>query len=86
MTWLYFSGKKPAVSIPDAIFDAADRLAGRRRVSRSELYAQALRKMLDDEDDLEITARLDDIYASGAIETEPVVADGQHRFLDQDSW
>ena len=34
---------KTAVSIPDDVFEAAERLATERNVSRSELYAAALR-------------------------------------------
>ena len=33
---------KTAVSIPDAVFDAAERLAERLGLSRSELYARAI--------------------------------------------
>jgi metal-responsive CopG/Arc/MetJ family transcriptional regulator len=53
---------KTAVSIPDPIFEAADRLASRRKISRSELYAQALSRILDAEDADDITARLDAVY------------------------
>lgn len=55
---------KTAVSIPDSLFEAADRLARRRRVSRSALYAEALRLLLAGEDDADaaITAQLDAIH------------------------
>jgi metal-responsive CopG/Arc/MetJ family transcriptional regulator len=53
---------KTAVSIPDPIFEAADRLASRRKISRSELYAEALSRILDAEDADDITARLDEVY------------------------
>ena len=53
---------KTAVSIPDPIFEAADRLASRRKISRSELYAEALSRILDAEDADDITARLDAVY------------------------
>lgn len=51
------------MSIPDPIFEAADRLAIRRKISRSELYADALSRMLDAEDADDITARLNAVYA-----------------------
>ena len=55
---------KTAVSIPDPLFEAADRLARRRRVSRSALYAEALELLIaTDRTDDDITARLDEIYA-----------------------
>ena len=60
----YAVGVKTAVSIPDPLFQAADRLARRRRISRSALYAEALELLLAANDtDVEITARLDEVYA-----------------------
>jgi metal-responsive CopG/Arc/MetJ family transcriptional regulator len=38
-----------AVSIPDEVFEAAEQLARRRNMSRSELYTAALRAMLVDD-------------------------------------
>lgn len=40
----YPPGMKTAVSIPDEIFEEAERLAERLRTSRSQLYSQALRE------------------------------------------
>jgi metal-responsive CopG/Arc/MetJ family transcriptional regulator len=42
---------KTAVSIPDPLFEAADNLAGRLGISRSELYARALARELASESD-----------------------------------
>jgi metal-responsive CopG/Arc/MetJ family transcriptional regulator len=53
---------KTAVSIPDPIFEAADRLARRRKVSRSEIYAQALSQLIEREASGEVTSRLDAVY------------------------
>ena len=55
---------KVAVSIPDALFHRADRLARRRKVSRSQLYAVALEKLVDLDDDSEITRGLDAVYSA----------------------
>ncbi len=63
---------KVAVSIPDAVFEAAEELAARRRCSRSNLYAEALERLLAEADGDEVTARLDAVYAevsSGLDET-----------------
>ncbi len=53
---------KVAVSIPDALFRRAERLARRRKMSRSQLYATALERLVDVEDDSQITRRLDAVY------------------------
>jgi metal-responsive CopG/Arc/MetJ family transcriptional regulator len=67
MTRLYSPSMKTAVSIPDPIFAAADELAARLGISRSELYARALERELAAEDDQQITARLDAVY--GALDS-----------------
>lgn len=53
---------KVAVSIPDPLFAEAERLARRRKISRSRLYAQALEMLVGSEDDSDITRRLDAVY------------------------
>jgi predicted transcriptional regulator len=68
---------KTAVSIPDSIFEAADRLARRRRVSRSALYAEALALLLAAEsDDIAVTAQLNAVHAKlgGTLDPEISVA------------
>jgi metal-responsive CopG/Arc/MetJ family transcriptional regulator len=42
----YTFGMKTAVSVPDEIFQAAERLARRSKTSRSELYSRALDEYL----------------------------------------
>lgn len=54
---------KAAISIPDAVFQAAERIAKRKGVSRSELYVQAIAALVREEDEREITAQLDRVYA-----------------------
>ncbi len=71
---------KTAVSIPDPIFEAADRLARRRRISRSELYAEALAQLLEADESRGITERLDDVYGERPSELDPGLAAAQaHR-------
>ena len=53
---------KVAVSIPDELFDRAARVAERDGISRSELYAQALREYLGPLDAAEITRQLDAVH------------------------
>lgn len=53
---------KVAASIPDPLFAEADRLARRRKMSRSQLYSQALEMFVANQDDADITRRLDEIY------------------------
>ena len=50
---------KTAVSIPDRIYEAAEQYARRRRIARSQVYAEALaRFMAEQESDQDLTAAL----------------------------
>ncbi|MAT04427.1 MAG: ChpI protein [Acidimicrobiaceae bacterium] len=63
---------KTAVSIPDALFEAADALARERRMSRSALYAEALALLLSTRND-DVTERLDAVYADESSSIDPTV-------------
>jgi metal-responsive CopG/Arc/MetJ family transcriptional regulator len=84
MTRLYFPSVKTAVSIPDPIFEAADRLARRRRISRSELYAEALARLLDADESAEVTERLDHVYGERPSELDTGLAALQALAIDED--
>uniref|UniRef100_A0A7C2NY35 Ribbon-helix-helix protein, CopG family n=1 Tax=Schlesneria paludicola TaxID=360056 RepID=A0A7C2NY35_9PLAN len=49
---------KTAVSIPDEVFEEAERLAGRLQTSRSQLYARALAEFVARHDDDRVTAAM----------------------------
>ena len=77
---------KTAISVPDLVFKAADRLAKRRRVSRSQLYTEALVSLLKREDDDEITARLDLVYGDDSSRLPPELRTLPAAILDKDEW
>jgi predicted transcriptional regulator len=53
---------KTAVSIPDEIYQDAERLAKRLNKPRSQIYADALREYLARHDPDAITAALNEVY------------------------
>ena len=74
---------KVAVSIPDAVFEAAERLAERRRCSRSSLYAEALQRLIADEDSEAVTARLDAVYTDEPSHISDELLEAQRRALTE---
>lgn len=70
---------KAAVSIPDPVFKAADKLAKRMGVSRSRLYSVALQRLVQDHDDEAITAKLNEVYATESSALDPVFQSIQSR-------
>jgi metal-responsive CopG/Arc/MetJ family transcriptional regulator len=62
---------KTAVSIPQRLFEAADRVARRRRIPRSQLYAEALKQFLAGVDEEDITAQINAAIAEEELDTTP---------------
>jgi len=55
---------KTAISIPDSLFTAAEQLARRLGISRSELFQRAMRAYLKDHKTKGIIEALNTVYAS----------------------
>ena len=86
MTELYLSPMKTAVSLPDAVFRAADRLAQRRKISRSELYAEALQAYLAAADRENVTERLNDVYEEVDQPLDPFTDEAARRAIERNEW
>jgi len=83
----YTPGMKTAISIPDNLFRAADRVAKRLGLSRSELYRRALATFLEREDDAAVTDALNRVYASeNCAALDPLLARLQHASLPREEW
>jgi len=79
---------KTAISLPDALYHRAERVAQRLGRTRSALYAEALEAYLDAAEDAdEVTAVLDNLYADAVAATsgEPGAAAGR-RLIDSGQW
>ncbi len=70
---------KTAISIPTPLFQAAEKRARKLGVSRSQLYAQALEKLLDQDPDDEITRALQAVYAHEKSTVDRDLAAAQRR-------
>ncbi|MEW6744984.1 MAG: ribbon-helix-helix protein, CopG family [Planctomycetota bacterium] len=55
---------KTAISLPDAMFHAADRMARRLGISRSELFQRAVQQYLGSRRQAELTEALNQVYAA----------------------
>ena len=81
---------KTAISIPDPIFRAAEQLAERNGVSRSELYTTAISAYLKVHNGYDVTQRLNEIYereeSSSPDPIDPVIQTLQIRSLPREEW
>ena len=74
---------KTAVSIPDPLFARADALARQLEVSRSELYARALLRLVEDHDEVAVRAALDAVSGRESSDLPAGAAASQAAILAQ---
>ncbi len=77
---------KTAISVPDDVFESAERLARRERRSRSEIYSTAVREYVARHAPDEITDALDEVVADVGRSPEAFVARAGTRILEQSDW
>jgi hypothetical protein len=82
----YTPGMKTAVSVPDDIFEGAERLARREGRSRSEVYSAALREYVSRHEPDEIVDALDRVVAEVGETIDPFVAAASRRTLETTDW
>lgn len=79
---------KTAISIPDATFAAADTLAKRLGISRSELYSTAVAEFVERRHAAGVSERLNAVYdvAAEACRLETVMETVTEAALDRTRW
>jgi len=70
---------KTAISIPTPLFQAAEKRARKLGMSRSQLYARALERLLDQDPDDEVTRALDAVYSKEKSAVDRDLAAAQRR-------
>jgi predicted transcriptional regulator len=82
----YTNGMKTAVSVPDAVFERAEKLARRMRKSRSRFYSDALLEYVARHDPATVTAALDALYEGEDVGPDPFVRESARRVLRSTDW
>ena len=77
---------KIAVSIPNPVFEAAERVSRRLRVPRSQLYARALQAYVKQHSGEEITARLNSVYGKLSSKPDPNIQAAALSVLRREKW
>ena len=77
---------KVAISVPDPVFKAGENLARQLKLSRSELYANALAAYLGSRGATAVTAKLNEIYAGESSVVDAPMAAVQYRQLKHETW
>jgi len=77
---------KTAVSIPDQVFEQAERLARRTRKSRSHVFSSALREYVARHSPDEVTEAMDRVCADVGAAGDPFRARAARRVLEHSEW
>ena len=77
---------KTAISIPQKVFETAEKLAVKMGVSRSQLYVTAIQDYLDGHMDDSVTAKLNEVYAAGDSNLDPALRKLQSRSISKGGW
>lgn len=77
---------KTAVSIPDEVFEGAERLARRTKKSRSRLFSEALKEYLARHSPDEVTEAMNKVCAEIADAKDAFVSAAARRVLVKSEW
>lgn len=82
----YTFGMKTAVSIPDEVFEKAERLARRMKKSRSQLFSNALVEYVARHAPDHVTEAMNLVCAEIGSETDPFVSAAARNSLERNEW
>jgi len=77
---------KTAISIPNELFDVAERLARRTRKSRSRLFSDALLEYVARRSPDKVTEAMDQALAEIGESNDPFVEAASRRQLERSDW
>lgn len=77
---------KTAISLPDELFEQAERLAQRRQTSRSQLYQQAVAEFITRHDPDAVTAAMNRVVEQVGEGPDPFSTVAARRLLERSEW
>lgn len=77
---------KTAISIPDPIFQSAERLANQMKKSRSQLYSEAVEEYIARHDPDTVTDRINAVCDEVDTRPDPLLTHAAHRVLTEADW
>ncbi len=88
ITSVILTGVKTAISIPDALFDAVERMAKKFGISRSELFQRAIREFLGNHQHDGVTEALNEVYGPDGEKArlDPLLERMQAASIQEEEW
>ena len=82
----YTMGVKTAISIPDAVFRSAEQFARMSKMSRSQLFTNAVAEYVDKHRHRGITESLNEVYGKTPSKMDSVLAKLQEMSIFKEDW
>ena len=77
---------KTAISIPDDIFQAAEQMAQRKKISRSELFTDAVQEYMRNHGEEDVTERINEAMEKIGSNVDPAWQEHANRMLRKVEW
>jgi predicted transcriptional regulator len=77
---------KTAISIPDRVFRDAERLAGRLKKSRSQMYSEAVAEYVARHEPDFVTEQINAVCEEVDTHPDPFVTEAARRILERTEW
>ena len=77
---------KTAISLPDAVFEEAERLARRLKKTRSQLYREAVMEYLARRDPDAVTEAMDRVADQVDTRSDAWLSEAARRLLEHSEW
>jgi metal-responsive CopG/Arc/MetJ family transcriptional regulator len=77
---------KTAISIPNQVFIAADKIAKKLQMSRSELYTKAISEFVELYQSADITTTLNKVYMKESSSLEQPLSKMQFASIEKEPW
>ena len=77
---------KTAISLPDALFEKAERLAANLGLNRGQLFACALEAYIERHDNEAVMERLNQVYAVEQASVDEIMLEMQTQTIRDEGW
>ncbi len=77
---------KTAISIPDSVFNAAEMVAKKLNISRSEFFTKAVSEYIERHQENHITEALNRVYSQEDSSIDPKILQLQSSSIEDESW
>lgn len=77
---------KTAISVPNDVFELSEKLAKKLKVSRSQVFAMGVKKLGEELEKDDVTAKLNEFYSKEKAEIDPVIMKMAALSLPKEEW